>query len=196
MLKKGRKWNCKFSRQEFVFTEGWICGLLMRATGGAIIFLLMAKQASKASLESLPWRYVHTHARTPMLSFVKHCNGGVLHKLPSRTRTVDWDQSREGGGFHYWMDKQAGGSKCGNNKTKWLNPTTSDKEVCVPRLQCSVLRTTGMLWCCSLLWSCLLDALSFVSKFRFLLTTNAQSSPNWHMTLLASSIWSPSGISL
>lgn len=32
--------------------------------GGAIIFLLMAKQASKASLESLPWRYVHTHART------------------------------------------------------------------------------------------------------------------------------------
>jgi len=55
MLKKGREWNCKFSRQEFVFTEGWICGLLMRATGGgAIIFLLMAKQASKASLESLP----------------------------------------------------------------------------------------------------------------------------------------------
>jgi hypothetical protein len=64
MLKKGREWNCKFSRQEFVFTEGWICGLLMRATGGAIIFLLMAKQASQASLESLPWRYVHTHART------------------------------------------------------------------------------------------------------------------------------------
>jgi hypothetical protein len=57
-----------------------------------------AKQVWKACREGT---YTHTHARTPMLSFVKHCNSGVLHKLPSWTRTVDWDQSREGGGFHY-----------------------------------------------------------------------------------------------
>jgi hypothetical protein len=130
MLKKGREWNCKFSRQEFVFTEGWICGLLMRAGGGQLSFYSWpSKQAKKVWKACLEGTYTRTHALLCWALLSIATMGFCTSYLLGQGQWIGISPEREGDFTTEWTSKQGAVSAATTRQSDWTPQAVTKKFV-------------------------------------------------------------------